>query len=381
MRLRHAIAVELRCEACVSQIARPAMTELHVSLGVAAPARFSGGAHDQNGAGTDSMALPLTSKSKFSHAPVMYEEALSALRVRAGGRYIDATFGGGGHTSAILERGGHVLAIDADPAASVRADQLRAQLSEPGRFTFAAGNFGQIVGVAARHGFSEVDGVLFDFGLSSFQLDDPDRGFAFRFDGPLDMRMNPAAGESAAELIARISEDDLARLIRTYGEEPQARRIAKAIVAGREQSQIATTTALAQVIETAVGGRRGARIHPATRTFQAIRIEVNDEIGSIEQGVRGAIELLAPGGRLVTIAFHSLEDRPVKAIIAAESATCICPPEQPVCTCGVMPRLKRIGGSRRSSNEEIAHNPRARSAVMRVAERLPDGKRSDREDR
>jgi len=311
----------------------------------------------------------------------MLTEALAGLAVRPGGRYIDATFGGGGHTRAILERGGVVLAIDADPAAAIRANALRASLDQPDRFTFAAGNFGEIAAIARRSGFDPVDGVLFDFGLSSFQLDDPERGFAFRFDGPLDMRMNSAAGESASDLIAGISEAELARLIREFGEEPRARQIARGIVAARTKAPITGTAQLAAVIEAAVGGRRGAKIHPATKSFQAIRIAVNDEIGAIERGVRDAIDLLAPGGRLVTIAFHSLEDRPVKAIIATESATCVCPPEQPVCTCGVEPRLKRVGGSKRSSELEITHNPRARSAVMRVAERLPGGKRTDREDR
>jgi 16S rRNA (cytosine1402-N4)-methyltransferase len=311
----------------------------------------------------------------------MLEEAIASLAVQPGGRYIDATFGGGGHSAAILAAGGQVLALDADPAAAGRAAALRAHLAEPERFTFAAGNFGELAVIGSSVGFDRVDGVLFDFGLSSFQLDDPERGFAFRFDGPLDMRMNPNTGRPAADLVARLSEAELAKLIREFGEEPQARRIARAIVAERQKAPIETTSRLAAVVEQAVGGRRGARIHPATRTFQGIRIAVNDEIGAIERGVRAAIDLLAPGGRLVTIAFHSLEDRPVKAIIAAESATCICPPEQPVCTCGVQPRLKRIGGSKRSSGTEIAHNPRARSAVMRVAERLPDGKRADREDR
>lgn len=309
----------------------------------------------------------------------MLAEALAGLNVRPGGRYIDATFGGGGHTLAMLNAGGQVLAIDADPAAGERAKTLRSTLAEPDRFVFAAGNFGSLGQIARQHGFDQADGVLFDFGLSSFQLDDPDRGFAFRFDGPLDMRMNPQTGVPASDLIARLSEPELVAMIREFGEEPRARQIARGIVSEREKAPIDTTTRLAAVIEQAVGGRRGARIHPATKAFQAIRIAVNDEIGAIERGVKAAIELLAPGGRLVTIAFHSLEDRPVKSIIAAESATCICPPEQPICTCGVQPRLKRVGGSKRSSDQEIAHNPRARSAVMRVAERLPDGKRSDRE--
>jgi 16S rRNA (cytosine1402-N4)-methyltransferase len=334
-----------------------------------------------NGAGSAMMTFQPTNQRMLSHAPVMLDEAIAALQVRPGGRYIDATFGGGGHTAAILEAGGEVLALDADPAAAVRADQLRNSLQEPARLHFARGNFADLADLAGEAGFTAVDGVLFDFGLSSFQLDDPERGFAFRLDGPLDMRMNPERGESAAEMLASIPEADLARLLRDFGEEPRARQIARGIVAARSKQPITSTAHLASVIEAAVGGRRGARTHPATRSFQAIRIAVNDEIGSIERGVRAAIDMLAPGGRLVTIAFHSLEDRPVKTIIAEESRTCVCPPELPVCQCGTDPRLKRVGSSKRSSEEEIAHNPRARSAVMRVAERLPGGKRPDRGDR
>jgi 16S rRNA (cytosine1402-N4)-methyltransferase len=353
----------------------------HVSHGVALGTQQWAALIRTGGAETAMMTLQPAPQSSFSHAPVMLAEALAGLAVRPGGRYIDATFGGGGHTAAILDAGGQVLAIDADPAAVERAARLRSGLIDPERLIFAAGNFGSLASIAQQHGFDQIDGVLFDFGLSSFQLDDPERGFAFRFDGPLDMRMNPQIGMPASELIARLSETELARLIREFGEEPRARQIARGIVAEREKAPIDTTTRLAAVIEQSVGGRRGARIHPATKAFQAIRIAVNDEIGAIDRGVQAAIDLLAPGGRLVTIAFHSLEDRPVKAIIAAESATCICPPEQPICTCGAEPRLKRVGGSKRSSDQEIAHNPRARSAVMRVAERLPGGKRADRGDR
>jgi 16S rRNA (cytosine1402-N4)-methyltransferase len=305
----------------------------------------------------------------------MLHEAVEALAPRSGGSYIDATFGGGGHTTELLRRSepdGRVLAFDADPAARLRADALASTLNNPNRLLFTQANFADLAEQATTNGFSSVNGVLFDFGLSSFQLDEPERGFAFRADGPLDMRMNSAAGVTAAELIASIPEADLVKLLFQYGEEPRARQIARAIVRRRDEQPIETTTQLAELIEQAVGGRRGAKIHPATKSFQAIRIAVNDELESIRLGLAGAVARLAPGGRLVTIAFHSLEDRIAKSFIAAESAECVCPPELPVCVCGAKPRLRRLGGSRKPSAEEIAHNPRARSAVMRVAERRPD---------
>jgi 16S rRNA (cytosine1402-N4)-methyltransferase len=318
---------------------------------------------------------PATQEQEPGHRPVMLSEALDALTPRPGGRYIDATFGGGGHTSELLRRiapDGTVLAFDADAAARKRAERVANTLSNPARLVFAHANFSDLAAVAIARGFDRVDGVLFDFGLSSFQLDEPERGFAFRADGPLDMRMDATSGQTAAELLAVVAESDLVRMLFEYGEEPQARRIARAIVRRREIAPISTTSQLADLVEGAVGGRRGAKIHPATKTFQAIRIAVNDELESIRRGLLGAVERLAPGGRLVTIAFHSLEDRIAKSFIADQSNTCTCPPEFPVCICGAKPRLRRVGGSRKPSADEIAHNPRARSAVMRVAERLPD---------
>lgn len=305
----------------------------------------------------------------------MLHEALEALALHPGGRYIDATFGGGGHSGQILDRiapAGRLLAFDADSAAQERVARLASTLDDPTRITFAHANFADLSRVALQFGFDRVDGVLFDFGLSSFQLDQPERGFAIRNDGPLDMRMNATSGETAADLVATIDEAALVKLLFEYGEESQARRIARAIVREREISPIESTTQFADLVERAVGGRRGAKIHPATRTFQAIRIAVNDELDSIRRGLAGAVDRLAPGGRLVTIAFHSLEDRIAKQFIAAESTSCTCPPEIPICICGAKPRLRRVGGSRKPSIEEIAHNPRARSAIMRVAERLPD---------
>ena len=230
-------------------------------------------------------------------------------------------------------------------------------------------NFADIDSLARQAGFGEVDGVLFDLGLSSFQLDTPERGFSFRAEAPLDMRMDPSQPVSAAELVNRMDQGDLARVIAKLGEERWAKRIAEFIVRRRP---LATTSDLARAVEAAIP--RGAwprDIHPATRTFQAIRMEVNDELGSLEQGLKGAIKILKPGGRMAAISFHSLEDRLVKATIAAESKDCICSPQQPVCTCAHRALLRAVTRKPvRPSAEEISVNPRSRSARLRVAERI-----------
>jgi 16S rRNA (cytosine1402-N4)-methyltransferase len=231
------------------------------------------------------------------------------------------------------------------------------------------GNFGDIELLARQAGVAEADGVLFDLGLSSYQLDDPARGFSFRAEAPLDMRMDPSQPVSAAELVNRMDQRDLARVIATLGEERWAKRIAEFIVRRRP---LATTVDLAGAVEAAIP--RGAwpkDIHPATRTFQAIRMEVNDELGSLERGLEGAIKILKPGGRMAAISFHSLEDRLVKATIAAESKDCICPPQQPVCTCAHRALLRAVTRKPvRPSAAEVQSNPRSRSARLRVAERI-----------
>ena len=310
------------------------------------------------------------------HLTVLLAEAVDALVPRPGGRYIDATFGGGGHTRAFLAASapdGAVLAIDADPEAVSRAERLAAEPGVGARLTFAAGNFRELAAIAHEQGYAQVDGVMFDLGLSSFQLDQEERGFAFRFAGPLDMRFDTRAGETAAELIGRLDEGALADLIWRYGEEPKSRVIARAIVREREREPLVTTDRLADVVARAAGGRRGQETHPATRTFQALRIAVNEELSALEAGLEAAVSVLRPGGRLAVISFHSLEDRITKQFIARESATCVCPPAQPVCTCDHRPRLTKIGGKAlRPSAAEIARNPRARSAVLRVAERRAD---------
>jgi 16S rRNA (cytosine1402-N4)-methyltransferase len=310
------------------------------------------------------------------HQPVLLDEAVAALRPRPGGRYLDGTFGGGGHARALLAASapdGIVLALDADPAAVARAEAMREEPGIGARLLPVQANFADLAAIAREQGVVPLDGVLLDLGLSSFQLDAPERGFAFRFEGPLDMRFDPTRGTPARDLVNELPERELADLIWRYGEEPGSRRIARAVAHERERAPIETTTRLARIVERALGGRRGRDIHPATRTFQALRIATNDELAALEEALAGAADVLAPGGRLAVIAFHSLEDRLVKQFMARESAACVCPPEMPVCVCGHRPRLTKVTRRAiRASEAEAAANPRARSAVLRVAERRGD---------
>lgn len=313
-----------------------------------------------------------------SHTPVLLHEAIEALRLRRGGVYIDGTFGGGGHSRLLLDDPAEitgVIAIDADTSARHRAESLQAQPGVGERLHFVHANFRDLGQVARHLNLNSADGILLDLGLSTFQLDEGERGFSFRHDAPLDMRFDQTSGVSASDLLSTVSQEELADLIWRYGEDPQSRRIAAALVRERESTPLTTTGQVAGIIEASVGGRRGRGIHPATRAFQALRIAVNDELRALSEVLPAAIDLLAPGGRLVVIAFHSLEDRIVKRAIEAESALCICPPEQPVCTCNHVPRVRRVGKPIRPSKDEAAANPRSRSAIMRVAERLDDAGR------
>ncbi|GBD15408.1 Ribosomal RNA small subunit methyltransferase H [bacterium HR26] len=316
-------------------------------------------------------ASPAGSGGQSLHQPVLLRQAIELLAVRPGGRYIDATFGGGGHTRAILEASapdGVVLAIDADPEAIARAEALAREF--PGRVVPCHGNFAALAELARARGFAEVDGVLFDLGLSSFQLAAPSRGFSFQLSGPLDMRFDPTRGQPASVIVNTWPAERLAELLARYGEEPRARRIARAIVEARQRAPIETTGQLAEIVSRAVGRRRG--IHPATQTFQALRIAVNQELEALEAGLAAAVELLRPGGRLVVISFHSLEDRLVKQFLRAESQSCRCPPGVPVCVCGQQPRLRILTRKPvRPDPEEVQANPRSRSARLRAAERLP----------
>jgi 16S rRNA (cytosine1402-N4)-methyltransferase len=310
------------------------------------------------------------------HKPVLLVETIELLAPKAGGRYLDGTFGGGGHSRAILEASaphGRVLALDADPDAIARARALQREPEIGDRLQIIHANFASLADVAKSRDIAPLDGILLDLGLSSFQLDQPTRGFAFRFDAPLDMRFDPTIGAPASELVNDAPEQEIARILFEYGEEPKSRRIARAICHEREKAPIITTAQLAKVVSDAVGGRRGSDTHPATRTFQALRIATNREFEAVEHALAGAVDVLKPGGRLAVIAFHSLEDRIVKRFMQRESATCVCPPEQPVCTCGHDPRLKRVTRQAvKPSAAEIAENPRSRSAILRVGERLPE---------
>ena len=305
----------------------------------------------------------------MSHITVLLAEAVESLQPKAGGTYIDGTFGGGGHSSLLLERapGATLYAIDADPDAISRAEQLRE--SHPGLIP-VHNNLRNLASIVAQLEIPPVDGILLDLGLSSFQLDQAERGFAFRFDGPLDMRFDNTAGESAADIVNYADESEIADIIWRFGEERQSRRIARTIIERRKTKPFTSTSDLAAVVENAVGGRRGKSIHPATKTFQALRIKVNEELSALEDVLSAAVDALAPGGRLVVISFHSLEDRMVKQFMAHESATCICPPDVPVCVCHHSPRLKRIGKPIKPSDHEQSINTRSRSAIMRVAERI-----------
>lgn len=305
-----------------------------------------------------------------AHIPVLFQTVLDGLQVRPGGRYIDATIGGAGHAAGILAASspdGRLLGLDRDPTA---VDVARARLaSYLGRVVIEHRSFVHLAEVARSQQFIPVDGILFDLGLSSLQLADPSRGLAFMVDGPLDMRFDPTSGgPTAADLVNDLDPEELAALLYRYGEERQARRIAQAILAARP---LHTTGELAAVVERAVGKGRHERIHPATRTFQALRMAVNDELTALEAALPQAVEILAPGGRLAVISFHSLEDRLVKEFMRRESRDCICPPETPVCVCGHRATLRLITRKPiRPTAQEIAANPRSRSARLRVAERV-----------
>ena len=301
------------------------------------------------------------------HVSVLLKETLQALAIRPGGLYVDGTCGGGGHAAGILEAAspdGRLLALDADPAALARA---RERLEPFGaRAMLVHSSFADLGRVAREHGFEAVDGIVLDLGLSSDQLADEARGFSFAGVG-LDMRFDPTQGQPASSLVNELDAGELADILYRYGEEHASRRIARAIVAARP---IESAQQLADVIARASGGRRG-KLHPATQTFQALRIAVNDELGALEAVLPQCVELLKPGGRLAIITFHSLEDRIVKNFFRTESRDCICPPEQPICICGHRAKLKILTSKpAEPSPVEVADNPRARSAKLRAVERL-----------
>ncbi len=310
------------------------------------------------------------------HRPVLLHPLIESLQPRPGQTYIDGTLGAGGYVASVLERvrpGGRVLGIDRDPAA---VEAARRRFAAASGAIVEQGDFAFLEAIAARHGIDRVDGVMFDLGLSSVQLDDPARGFSFRFDGPLDMRMDPREGRTAADLVNEWSEADLTALIRTYGDERFARRIAAAIVRRRADEAITTTTQLRDIVERTIPRRFWPkRIHPATRTFQALRIEVNHELESLNEGLQAAIRILRPGGRLGVVSFHSLEDTIVKNALHVSAQNCLCPPQQTHCTCAHRASLLLLSRKAiKPDAAELAANPRARSARLRVAEKLDDAR-------
>ncbi|MBS0382795.1 MAG: 16S rRNA (cytosine(1402)-N(4))-methyltransferase RsmH [Proteobacteria bacterium] len=306
----------------------------------------------------------MTDSLGHMHIPVMRDAVLTGLAARASGRYLDGTFGRGGHARAILDRlgpDGRLLLMDRDPEAIAHA---RREFGADPRVAIRHANFAELgEWDAARAG---LDGVLLDLGVSSPQLDDAARGFSFQSDAPLDMRMDPTTGISAAEFLAQADESDIADTLFQYGDERMSRRIARAIVARREVSPVKTTRELAELVERTLG-RRERNKHPATRTFQALRLRVNDELGSLERALPAAAAVLKPGGRLAVISFHSLEDRIVKHFIRGEIAMPVrrglpSPPVQ-------APPLRAVGRKQLPDADEVARNPRARSAVLRIAEK------------
>jgi len=302
------------------------------------------------------------------HKPVLYHEIIHALSPKNKGLYVDGTIGAGGHARGILEASapsGHLLGLDLDPQALALARETLAPYGQ--RVRLVQASYDTLLERLAEIGWNAVDGILLDLGVSSMQVDTPDRGFSFANDALLDMRFSPENPVRAADLVNRLPQDELADLIYRYGEERASRKIAEAIVKARP---LQTTFELASVIGTVLP-RTAGRIHPATRTFQALRIAVNDELAHVEKVLPQAIGSLKPGGRLAIISFHSLEDRIVKEYFRRESRDCICPPKQPVCTCGHKSIMKEVTRKPIVPGEtEILENPRARSAKLRLAEKL-----------
>jgi 16S rRNA (cytosine1402-N4)-methyltransferase len=307
---------------------------------------------------------------RFPHQPVLYQDVLDALMPETGGRYLDGTLGAGGHAEGILHASapdGRLLGLDLDPKALAIARQRLLPFGD--RALIRQASYSQAPAVLSDLGWQEVQGILLDLGVSSMQIDQPERGFSFMEDGPIDMRFDQGREKSAENLVNTLSEEALADIIWRYGEERYSRRIARAIVAARP---LHSTRALAEVIRSAVPGY-DSHIHPATRTFQALRIATNQELEILSTSLEGLIECLSPGARIAVISFHSLEDRIVKQFFKRESKDCICPPQQPICTCGHRASLKIITKKPVvASKQEVQQNPRSSSAKLRVAEKIAE---------
>lgn len=309
----------------------------------------------------------------FSHIPVLPAEVLAYLAPLAGGTYLDGTLGGGGHAALILEaigKEGRLFGFDRDKAAIAAASQWLARFGAC--FIPVNRNFAELAAELAPLGVTALDGFLLDLGVSSHQLDTAERGFSFQQDAPLDMRMDRSAARSAADLVNHLSHGELAKIIREYGEERWAGRIASFICTAREIAPVVTTGQLADIVKGAIPRKAWEeRLHPATRTFQGLRIAVNDELASLEKGLAAAVALLKPGGRGVVISFHSLEDRIVKQMFRTFSTGCVCPKELPVCSCGHRPEVRILTGKPvMAAAQELADNPRSRSAKLRAVEKL-----------
>ena len=303
----------------------------------------------------------------------MPTEVLAQLQPHAGGIYLDGTLGGGGHARLILEASapdGILVGLDRDPAALAKAAEVLAPFA--GRIRLQHANFADAEQVLGKLGIEGLDGMLLDLGVSSHQLDTPERGFSFRDDGPLDMRMDRSRGETAAMVVNSRDEGELARIFRSYGEERWAKRIARRICQVRSEQPFETTRSLAELIQDTVPrGHQPARIHPATRVFQALRIFVNGELDHVRSGVEQGLRLLRPEGRLVVISFHSLEDRIVKHLFRDAATGCICPPKLPVCQCGQQPQVEILTRRAvRADEAELEQNPRSRSAILRAVRKL-----------
>ena len=311
----------------------------------------------------------LEGKFRVSHLPVLLDEAIQGLLLQEGGVYVDGTAGEGGHSQAILQTEPAVEAVLSIDWDSRSLETAQARLSGFGaRHMSATGNYADMIQLAAEYGITEVNGVLLDLGFSSRQVENPGYGLSFQVDEPLDMRYDPNGDLTAEEIVNTYDERELGQLIRRFGEEPRGMGIAREII---KERPVTTTGQLAAIIEGLLGRRPGQRVNPATKTFQALRIVVNDELAHVERGLEAAVSLLALAGRLTVISYHSLEDRIIKSFFNKEEAICVCPPALPMCVCDQTPRLKII--NRRvikPSKEEVESNPRSRSAKLRVAQRV-----------
>lgn len=308
---------------------------------------------------------------EFSHIPVLLDETIDGLNIKENGIYVDGTAGGGGHSSEILKRlkSGKLISIDQDPDAIAAVKQ---RFKDNENSIIIKGNFSDMKNLLNHRGIYQVDGVLLDIGVSSHQLDTAERGFSFHEDAPLDMRMSQS-GKTAADLVNNLSQRELSKIIYTYGEEKYADSISKGIVKYREEKPVETTFELADIIRNSVPERVRRAGHPARKTFQALRIEVNHELDALKQGLNDAFELLAPGGRLAVITFHSLEDRIVKQTMASWYKGCTCPKDFPVCVCGNKPKARAVNRKPVVANsQELSTNPRSRSAKLRICEKNPE---------